>query len=190
MGAKEVSAAARRMPDSLRGPADEPEYVALLDMHLAGLDDVDADQSRPDPLDVEPAQGDDGAGSVDVDAIGAGGQDPRQRMRTVDGNRLGDGDRAEAARIQTIDDAAGGGLRDRARERLARCRAAARIGVVAYARHPGARRLGVCRTGVQHWKAYAADSGKQQWGFHDLPSSLSVRTVPAQPSRPRSRRLD
>src|SRR5262249_43095516 len=155
VGNKEASTPARDMPDALRDPAGETEYLALFDMNSSGLDDVDADQSCPNALDVEPTQDDDDAASVDVDSIGAGGQDAREGFRAVDRDRLGDGDRTESARIQAVDDAVGDSLRDRARKGFAWRRAAARIGVVAHARYPGPRRLGVCRIGAQHRHAYA-----------------------------------
>src|ERR1700732_460509 len=56
----------------------------------------------------------------------------------VDRDRLGDRHRAEAAGIEGIDLSAGRGFRDCPGECLARCGAAARIGVVADAGHPGA----------------------------------------------------
>ena len=60
----------------------------------------------------------------------------------ADGDRLGDRDGAEAAGVEYRDLATFRGLRDRARERLAWRRAAARVDVVTDPRHPGARRLG------------------------------------------------
>src|SRR5262249_3083554 len=88
------------------------------------------------------------------------------------------GHRAEAARIEHVDLAARGGLRDRAREGLARCRAAARIGVVAHARDPRAGRLGVRRDRAQHRHADETESTKQQLASHSLSSSyLDMGTV-------------
>ena len=67
---------------------------------------------------------------------------PASKPSAGDGDRLGDGHAAEAARIEDVDLAAGGGLRDGAREGLAGRGAAARVGVVADARDPGPGRLG------------------------------------------------
>ena len=75
------------------------------------------------------------------------------RIMAVDGHRLGDRHGAVAARIQAVDLAARGGLRDRAGEGLARRRAAARIDVVADAGHPGAGGLSLGRGGAEHRRA-------------------------------------
>ena len=59
----------------------------------------------------------------------------------VNGDGLGGGERAEAARIEGIDLAAGSGLGDGAGPGLAGSGAAAGVDVVAHARHPCSRRL-------------------------------------------------
>src|SRR5262249_22812962 len=69
----------------------------------------------------------------DVDAVGSGIEDRSKRFVAIDGDRLGDGERPEAAGIETVDLAIDLGLRDRAGEGLAGCSAAAWIGVVANA---------------------------------------------------------
>src|SRR5262249_38695550 len=79
-----------------------------------------------------------------IEAVGARDQGRGDlAAAAIDGDRLGDGEAAEAARIERIDFAAVGGLRDRAGPSLARRRAAARIDVVADAGDPGARGLRV-----------------------------------------------
>src|SRR5688500_17685118 len=78
-----------------------------------------------------------GAG-VDGHAGAAGREDAALGSTAVDGERLGDGDRAEAARVQHAEHASRGSLGDGPREGLARRGAAARIGIVANAGHPGA----------------------------------------------------
>ena len=61
---------------------------------------------------------------------------------TVDADRLGDGHRAEVARIEHVDFAAGGGLRQRRGEGQAGRHARARIGIAARRRRdPGLARL-------------------------------------------------
>ena len=77
---------------------------------------------------------------VDGDAVAAG-ERAALGIGAGDGHRLDDRHGAEAARIEAVDLAARGGLRDRAGEGLARRGAAARIDVVADARNPGASRL-------------------------------------------------
>src|SRR5262249_47420133 len=89
-----------------------------------------------------PLEQDLGAGrSVDHDAVRPGHQNARFDVVSDDADRFGDSHGSESAGIQNIDLAAGGGFRDRACECLAWSGPAARIGVVAYARYPGSRRL-------------------------------------------------
>jgi hypothetical protein len=56
---------------------------------------------------------------------------------------------AEAAGIEAVDLAVEGGLGDGAGESLARCGAAARIGIIAYPGHPGPECLGMNGRGLQ-----------------------------------------
>ena len=106
-------------------------------------EEADTIQTAADAIDGEILQHDlRGRRRVDDDAVDQSREDAAAAGRAaVDGDGLGDRDCAEAAGIECIDLAAGCGLADRARERLARGRAAAGIGVVTHARHPGARRL-------------------------------------------------
>src|SRR5262249_52232293 len=135
--------------------------VEVLDDHIVQMQreptgEVDADQAGAGAVDGETAHvHDDGSGRrrgavVDVYTVGAGRQDGAERAAAVEGYRLGDGDGAEAARIEAVDLTAGGGLRDRSGEGLARRCAAARVNVVADARYPGSRRLRMRRTHSQH----------------------------------------
>src|SRR5207244_603074 len=77
---------------------------------------------------------------VDNDSIGPAGQN-RGNAATVNSDRLGNGDSAEATWIEGIDFAADKSLGDCARESLAGSRAAARVDIIADARYPRARRL-------------------------------------------------
>jgi len=79
----------------------------------------------------------------DGDAIGSGDQNRPKRRGAIDGDRLGDGQGAKAARIEAIDLATRSGFGNRAGESPAGGRAAARIGVGADAGDPGP--LGVGR---------------------------------------------
>src|SRR4029078_11479443 len=107
-------------------------------------EEVDAGEAGAEPLDVEAAQHDGvGREGVDDDAVRPRAQHAGLEAFRADGDRLRDGDGAEAARIEDVDLAARGGLRDRAGERLARRGAAARVRIVADAGNPGAGRLRV-----------------------------------------------
>src|SRR5437016_5783646 len=121
----------------------EVSDLRLVDVQDPARDELDAVGTGADALDVKSADGHDGgargaaAGVVDVDAGGAGRKHAGDHTFALDGDRLGDGHGTEAARIQAVDLAAGGGLGDGAREGLAGRRAAARIEVVADTRDPG-----------------------------------------------------
>ena len=116
-----------------------------------GLDDPDA--IRPVPAPLMSSQFSRTVRSVSAGSVMlmmtpvAGGRHQDRPVtragRAVDGDRLGDRHGAEAARIEHADFAVLGGLRDRARERLAGRGAAARVDVVADAGNPGPRRLRV-----------------------------------------------
>jgi hypothetical protein len=110
---------------------NEPDAVQRRDRHRA--DEIKAAQHH----DIVHA-------SIDNDAIAAADDDASLDVGAVDRHRLGDGHGAEAAGIDAVDLAAGGGLRNRSGEGLAGRRAAARIGVVADAGYPGAGRLRLC----------------------------------------------
>src|SRR5204863_9912363 len=81
----------------------EAEDLARLDVHLGGGDDPDPGEAIAAAVDREAADGDVDAGAVDDDAAGQRRQDRGHRAGAVDGHRLGDGDRAEAARIERVD---------------------------------------------------------------------------------------
>src|SRR5581483_2076099 len=96
---------------------------------------------------LDAAQDDADPGAGDDDAVAAGREDRAQGPAAIQGDRLGDGHRAEPAGIKAVDLAARGGLRDGAGKRLARRGAAARVDVVADAGNPGAGGLGAGRGG-------------------------------------------
>src|SRR5262249_34107780 len=131
----------------------EPVDLAIFDnYHRGGVDlnGVDAGISRVAAVTEEALNlyflDDDDVGRCgrDIDAVRARHQNRGDlAAAAVERNGFGDGDGAEAARIERVDFAAVGGLRDGAGPCLARRRAAARIDVVADARHPGARGLRV-----------------------------------------------
>src|SRR5439155_26499602 len=77
----------------------------------------------------------------DTDSITASVKDPGFDVRAVNNDGLGNDDSAESARINAVDLAVDGGFRNRTRKGFARRSAAARIRVVADARHPRARCL-------------------------------------------------
>jgi hypothetical protein len=107
-------------------------------------------------------------GGGDDDAVGQRGEDSGVRGRAVDGDRLGNRHGTVASRIKDGDLAAGRGLRDRSRERLARRRPAAGIGVVSHARHPGSSRLRECHRAAQqqtHRDSQSGPSGTDHFLF-------------------------
>src|SRR5439155_12223437 len=112
-----------------------------LELDRAGLDDVHRvrAQRRARAADVDVAKNDPVVRQrVDDDALDAGRQDTAERTGAVDHDLFRDRHGAESTRIEAVDDARAGGLGDRAREGLARGRAAARVDVVADAGDPGA----------------------------------------------------
>ena len=137
----------------------------------------------PAPVDREVAQDDRSfAAGVDDDAVRAGGEDAAGHAVAVDGDRLGDRDGAEAARIEDVDLAAGCGLRDRAGERLAGRRAAARVDVVADAGDPGAGRLRVGGPDAKYRYRCSGENAKQRLSHHGHGSISSF--VPGVGHRP------
>ena len=110
---------------------------AFLDVQSGCVEEPNAVQARPEPLDVEAAQDHGAARGVDDDAIRARHEHAGFEAFTRDRDRLGNRDSAEAAGIEDVDLAASGGFRDGAGERLAGRRAAARVDVVAHAGDPG-----------------------------------------------------
>src|SRR5262249_44275731 len=134
----------------------------VLEHHAVRREDIDAAnaEGRTRTIDADVAQDDVDSGGVDVNAVGSGGQDRAHdsAAAAVDGDRLGDGDGAEPARIETVDFAAGRSLGDGAGKRLAGRGTAARIDVVADARDPGSGGLSMgrsrCKHGSQKSKKY------------------------------------
>ena len=91
------------------------ENLAIFNVELNTVGEVDANQAGAHPLNVEPTEMDNNAGSVHIDAIGEGSENSAQEGTTVDRDRPGDGDGAEAGTIEAVDDPNGGGLGDRTR---------------------------------------------------------------------------
>src|SRR5262249_55149482 len=154
-----------RVIDDEHSPAGKTDSIGkavdyrLSDVDGAGLGDVDASHSRAAAFDIQAAQVDDDAGPDDIDAVDARAQNAAHpSLLTVDCDRFCNRHRAKAARIQTVDDSAYCGLGDSTGKRLAGRRAAARIGIVADARHPGARRLRVGRYRRQREESRTDDS--------------------------------
>jgi len=135
----------RRDLDARTVRATEVVDCALLDVERAkAAEHLDTVQAGPEPFDVEAAQHHvAGRRRVDDDGVRAGHQHAGLKAFAGDGDRLGNRHSAEATGIEDVDLAAGGGLRDGARERLAGGRAAARVGVVADTGDPGPGRLRV-----------------------------------------------
>lgn len=89
------------------------DYDLLYVQDPGETDVADPMDARSCPLERESPQRNDGAGGrVDDDGRGGAGQDVPDLLFALDGYCLGNGHGAEAARIQTVDVAAGGGLRD------------------------------------------------------------------------------
>src|SRR5262249_27114876 len=78
------------------------------------------------------------ASGVDHESVCARDQHTGKTGDPIDGDRLGDRDGTIAAWIERVDLPCRSGLRNRSRECLAWRGAAARIGIVANAGHPGA----------------------------------------------------
>src|SRR5437660_334277 len=99
-------------------------------------------------------------GDVDVEAVCAAGKDgrPARAGAAVDGNGLGYGQSAVAARIQHVDFAVNERLRDSTGEGLARGGAAARVGVTAGARHPRPRGLRMGQRGESQSESHEGQS--------------------------------
>ena len=126
--ARQIDAVLREMPDRA---ADNIDLFAGENAH--------AMKAGPEPLDVQPFKHDPvGRRGVDDNAVRSGHQHARFDVIGANGDRLGDGHRAEAAGIEHADLAARGGPGDCARESLAWRSAAARIRVVTDTRDPGA----------------------------------------------------
>src|SRR5262249_10859983 len=114
-----------------------------LDADIPCSEDQDAVETGADAVEIEiPQDHDVAASGVDDDAVGAGNEDASEAGRAIDRDRLRDRECAEAARIEHVDLAGGGGLGDRTGKGLTRGSAAAGIGVVADAGNPGSSRLG------------------------------------------------
>ena len=125
--ARHINAVLGEMPDR-----------ASDDIDLPAGEHAHAMKAGPEPLDVEPFKHDPvGRRGADDNAVRSGHQHARFDVIGANGDRLGDGHRAEAAGIEHVDLAARGGLGNRARESLAWRSAAARICVVTDARDPG-----------------------------------------------------
>jgi hypothetical protein len=99
----------------------------------AAIYEVDPDQARPATVDGQVPQRHGDAVSVDGHAIGGRRRDSSKCSPAVEGDRLGDCDESEAAGIKAIDDASIGRFRDGSTKGLAGRRAAAVVGVIAYA---------------------------------------------------------
>ena len=97
-----------------------------------------------------------------IDAVRSGMEDRGEHLVTIDRDRFGDGQRAEATGIEAVDLAVHGRLRDRTREGLARRRAAARIGVIADTRHPGPAGLRVSGIGNEEESDHRSGNGKRR----------------------------
>ena len=116
-------------------------------------DSIDTGPSRR-AVDIDTMQNDDvGRRRVDDDAIHRRIQHTCLNVLAGDRHGFGDGHPAEAAWIDAIDFAAGGGFRDCTGKGLARCGAAARIGIIANAGNPRPGRLCGRRRGkTSHYK--------------------------------------
>ena len=129
------AAGARRERYAGRG---EALHHAIFDVQPRTAGEHDAGGAgRIDAVEDQSAQMDHVAGAgADDDAAGAGGGDHAGAADgvTEDGDRLGDGHRAEVAGIEHIDLAAGTGLRQRRGEGQAGRHARARIGIAAQRR--------------------------------------------------------
>src|SRR5438045_9798661 len=100
---------------------------------------------------------------VHDDGIRAGNKHTPGYAFTGDRDRLRDRHGAEAAGIEAVYFAARRGLRDRAGKGLARCGAAARVGVVAEPRNPGAG-LRLRRRGIEQ-SNQATENGQKRCGL-------------------------
>ena len=147
-------------------PGEMPDRAAD-DIDLFAGGNAHAIKARPEPLDVEPFKHDlVGRPGTDDDAVRSGHQHARFDVIGANGDRLGDGHRAEAAGIEHVDLAARGGLGNRARESLAWRRAAARICVVTDAGDPSSARLRVRHGGEADYESSSRKESKNVRGDH------------------------
>ena len=142
----------------MRGEAVD---LAVVDDQSPTGKKADAVEPRAGAIDVDAAKRDVVVHSgVHDDAVGAGNNHTRGHAFTGDRDRLRNRHGAKAAGIETVDFAARRGLRDRAGKGLARCGAAARVGVVADPRNPGAG-LRLRRRGIEQ-SNQATENGQQR----------------------------
>src|SRR5262249_56667725 len=115
-------------------------------------------------------------GVVDDAPCPPGRENARRCADAADRDRLGDREGAESTRIQRVDLAAGGGLRDRARERLAGRRAAARVRVAPHAGDPRSRRLCVGERAAEEETPDESNGGTGTVKLHTPPENTSCAT--------------
>ena len=129
--------------DRPSGACSKSKDHTVLNEHSSGRGDIDPDEPCCGTVNREITQLNDlcvgraRTRVIHVDSIGTGRQDRAEGAAAVNGDRLGDGYRAEAAWIDAIYFAAVGGLGNRARECLAGGGAAAWVCVVTDAGNPG-----------------------------------------------------
>jgi len=155
-----------RIPDM--EPASRSSHVAysilrmlgdydVLNVHGGGRQNIDAIYARPytgrgtvngNAPQSSGFESIGSTGNIDIDAVGSGTEYRSERTSAIDSDRFRYSDCPVAGRIEAVDFAVGGGLRDGPCKGFAWRRAATRIDVVAYAGDPGAGRLGVsgCRS--------------------------------------------
>src|SRR5262249_21175211 len=140
------------------------------DVQLASRKEVHTLETRPQALDVETFENDRvGRGRRDDNAVRPGHQHAGFNMVGSDGDRLGDGHRTETTGVENVDFARGRSLRDRAGKCLARCGAAARVGIITNAGDPSPRRLSASRRHSKEWNAGSHNQGHQSYTAHSLP---------------------
>jgi hypothetical protein len=117
---------------------------AVLDPYVPSSENQDASQSGSDSVDIEVSQDHHvSAGGIHDNSVGPRNEDSRESAVPIEDDRLGDGDGAEPTGVQCVDFPVRGGFGNGSSESLARSGAAARVGIVANARDPGPRGLGV-----------------------------------------------
>src|SRR5262249_16795946 len=123
----------------------ETEDIAILYVQSLAAQPPDPVESTTDSVDSQISKDDNVVASgLHYDPVGAGDQNRGDlSAATVNGDGLGDGKGAEATWIEGINFASKRRLGDGTSEGLARCRAAAGISVITYARYPGPGRLAV-----------------------------------------------
>jgi len=155
VGDEQLAAGRALFGNATRGSAEIAINQVIFDKHRApdngaAAGDPDSDQPGVDAIEIEVAQthgflrvlhvekieGDD-------DAVGAAGEDRTEHLATIDGEGLGNGHSAKAARIEAIDLPIDGSLGHSAGEGLARRGAQAWIGIIAPSRHKRPQRLGL-----------------------------------------------